>query len=126
VLLNPVNLGIIEQALPPQEIELWRERQSRCSMDHHAEDLVEFRGLREGWALQQVTYITMATPSGGSAAPTTSSGRRSSERRDARVMTIRTEAKRVVDFPPPRGWAPNLPQVRPCIVEGCREEHALT
>jgi hypothetical protein len=47
VLLNTVNLGIIEQALPAREIELWRERQSRCSMDHHAEALVEFIGLRK-------------------------------------------------------------------------------
>jgi hypothetical protein len=83
VLLNPVNLGIIEQALPPQEIELWRERQSRCSMERHAEALVEFIGLREDWALQQVTYIMTAMTSRGSAAQTTSSGRRSYKRREA-------------------------------------------
>jgi hypothetical protein len=126
VLLNPINLGTKEQALLLRELELWREWQSRSPMDCHAEALVEFIGIREDWALQQVTYITTAKTSGGSAAPATSSGRRSYERRDARVMAIRTEAIKDVNFPPPKGWAPNLPWFRPCVVEGCREEHAPT
>jgi hypothetical protein len=51
VLLSPGNMGVIEKALPAREIELWRERQSKCSMDHYGEALVEFIGLREDWAL---------------------------------------------------------------------------
>jgi hypothetical protein len=41
-------------------------------------------------------------------------------------MSIMREAKRDENFPPPKGWAPNLPWFRPCVVEGCREEHAPT
>jgi hypothetical protein len=51
VLLIPVNNGIIEQAIPAREVELWRGRQSRSAIDNHAEAFVEFVGLREDWAL---------------------------------------------------------------------------
>jgi hypothetical protein len=67
VLLTSVNIRIMEQALLAQEVELWRELQSRFSLDNHIEYFVEFVRIREDWALQNIAYVT--TVSGGNAAP---------------------------------------------------------
>ena len=45
VLLTQVNIGLIEQPLPAREVEIWRGRQAKNAMHHHAE---AFRGVRGG------------------------------------------------------------------------------
>ncbi len=107
LLLTPVNIGVIEQALPAWEVEIWRGRQPKFAMRNHAEAFVEFVGDREEWALQNIAYVT--TASAGTTTPAPSGGRKSYERKDARVMAVKTGSKGDVHFPPPKGWTPDHP-----------------
>jgi hypothetical protein len=77
VLLTQVNIGLIEQALPAREVEIWRGRQAKYARHHHAEAFVEFLEDREEWALGNTAYST--TSSGSGASPASSGGRKSYE-----------------------------------------------
>jgi hypothetical protein len=95
----------MEQALPAQKAELWRERHSRFGMDNHAKAFVEFVEIREDWALQNIAYVM--TASGSTATLASSSGRKSFEKKEAKVMAVKAT----------KGWTPDHPWTRPCIVE---------
>jgi hypothetical protein len=77
----------MEHALPAQEVELWRERQSRFAMDNHAKAFMEFEGIREDWALQSIAYVTTASGSTATLAP--AGGRKSFEKKEAKVMAVK-------------------------------------
>ncbi len=85
-----------------QEVELWRERQSRFAMDNHAKAFMEFEGIREDWALQSIAYITTASGSTPTLAP--AGGRKSFEKKEAKVMAVK--ATKGDGLPIPRGPDP--------------------
>jgi hypothetical protein len=111
VLLTQANMGLMEQLLPAREMEIWRGRQAKYALHHHAEAFVEFVEDREEWALENIAYSTTCSGSGTTSAP--SGGYKSYERRDARVMAVKASGKEEVHFPPPRGWTPDHPCGRP-------------
>jgi hypothetical protein len=41
-------------------------------------------------------------------------------------MAVKASGKGDVYFPPLRGWTPDRPWARPCIVDECQQEHAPT
>ncbi len=120
-LLTQANMALMEQPLPAREMEEWRSRQAKYAGHHLADAFVEFVEDREEWALANITYSTTSSTSGP--APATAGTRKSYERREAKVMTVRAASKGEVHFPPPRKWTPVHPWVRPCLVDECREEH---
>ncbi len=85
---------------------------------------VEFVEDREKWALENIAYST--TPSASGSTPMSLGTRKSYERKEARVMTVKATGKGEVHFPPPRKWTPEHPWGRPCFVDECGEEHAPT
>jgi hypothetical protein len=83
---------------------------------------VEFVDDREEWALKNVAYST--APSGHSSNNENQKGRKSYERKEAKVMAVKATSKEEPHFPPPKRWSPDHPWGRPCIVDECKEEHA--
>ncbi len=74
--------------------------------------------------MENIAYST--TPSASGSAPAFTGMRKSYERKEARVMTVKTASKVELHFPPPRKWTPEHPWGRPCLVDECREAHAPT
>jgi hypothetical protein len=85
---------------------------------------VEFVEDREEWALGNIAYST--TTSGSVMTLASSGGHRGYERKDAKVMAVKVSGKGDVHIPPPRGWTPDHPWGRPCLVEECKEKHTPT
>jgi hypothetical protein len=121
-LLTQANIALMEQPLPAREIEEWRSRQARYAPRYHAEAFVEFVDDREEWALKNVAYST--APSSHNSSNDNQKGRKSYEKREAKVMAVKAVGKGEPHFPPPKRWSTDHPWGRPCIVDECREEHA--
>jgi hypothetical protein len=121
-LLTQANIALMEHPLPAREIEEWRSHQARYAPRYHADAFVEFVDDREEWALKNVAYST--APSSHNSSSDNQKGRKSYEKREAKVMAVKVVAKGKPDFPPPKRWSPDHPWGRPCIVDECREEHA--
>jgi hypothetical protein len=121
-LLTQANIALMEQPLPAREIEEWRSRQARYAPRYHADAFVDFVDDREEWALKNVAYST--APSSHSSSNENQKGRKSYERKEAKVMAVKAVGKEEPHFPPPKRWSPDHPWGRPCIVDECREEHA--
>jgi hypothetical protein len=85
---------------------------------------VEFVGDREEWALKNVAYSTV--PSNHNSSNNNQGGRKSYEKKEAKVMAVKAVSKGEPHFPPPKRWSPDHPWGRPCIVDECREEYAPT
>jgi hypothetical protein len=91
-------------------------------MHNHADAFAEFVGEREELALQNNAFTTTASLS--AAAPASSGGQKSFERKVANFMAVKAGGK---GLPAPQeGGPPDHPWARPCIVEECQEEHAAT
>jgi hypothetical protein len=121
-LLTQANIALMEQPLPAREIEEWRSRQARYAPRYHADTFVEFVDDREEWALKNVAYST--APSSHNSSNSNHGGRKSYEKKEAKVMVVKAVGKGEPHFPPPKRWSPDHPCGRPCIVDECREEHA--
>jgi len=121
-LLTQANIALMEHPLPMREIEEWRNRQAKYAPRYHAEAFVEFVYDREEWALKNVAYST--APSSHSSSGENPKGRKSYEKKEAKVMAVKATSKEEPHFPPPRRWSPDHPWGRPCIVDECPEEHA--
>ncbi len=121
-LLTLANIALMEQPLPAREIEEWRSRQARYAPRYHADAFVEFLDDREEWALKNVAYST--APSNHNSNNDHQKGRKSYEKKEARVMAVKAVGKGEPHFPPPKRWSPDHPWGRPCIVDECLEEHA--
>jgi hypothetical protein len=67
VLLIKANLLLMEQPLPAREVEVWRSRQAKYALHHHADAFVEFVEDLEEWALENIAFST--TPSASGSAP---------------------------------------------------------
>ncbi len=83
---------------------------------------MEFVQDREEWALKNVAYWT--APSSHSSSGENQKGRKSYEKKEAKVMAVKATIKEEPHFPPPRRWSPDHPWGRPCIMDECSEEHA--
>jgi hypothetical protein len=90
-LLTQANIVLMEQPLPAREIEEWRSRQARYAPRYHADAFVEFVDDREEWALKNVAYST--TPSSHSSGNENQKGRKSYERKEAKVMAVKAVGK---------------------------------
>jgi hypothetical protein len=123
-LLTQANVALMEQPLPAREVEEWRGRQAKYTPRHHADAFVEFVEDREEWALKNLANST--TPSSSNSANASPGTRRSYERKEAKVMAVKTIGKGGPHFPSPKKWSPDHPWGRPCLVDECREEHAPT
>ncbi len=121
-LLTQANIALMEQPLPAREKEEWRSRQARYAPRYHADAFVEFVDDREEWALKNVAYST--APSSHSSNNDNQKGRKSYEKKEARVMAVKAVGKGEPHFPPPKRWSLDHPWGRPCIVDECQEEHA--
>jgi hypothetical protein len=121
-LLTQANIALMEQPLPAREIEEWRSRQARYAPRYHADALVEFVDDREEWALKNVANST--APSSHNSSNNNQGGRKSYEKKEAKVMAVKAVGKGEPHFPPPKRWSPDHPWGRPCIVDECQEEHA--
>jgi hypothetical protein len=121
-LLTQANIALMEHPLPMREIEEWRNRQAKYAPRYHAEAFVEFVYDREEWALKNVAYST--APSNHGSSGENQKGRKSYEKKEAKVMAVKATSKEEPHFPPPRRWSPDHPRGRPCIVDECSEEHA--
>ncbi len=122
-LLTQANIALMEQPLPAQEIEEWRSRQARYAPRYHADAFVEFVDNREEWALKNVAYST--APSSHNSSNNNQGGRKSYERKEAKVMAVKAVGKGDSHFPPPKRWSPDHPWGRPCHVErSMRLRHA--
>jgi hypothetical protein len=124
VLLTRANIALMEQPLPAREIEEWRSCQARYAPRYHADAFVEFVDDREEWVLKNVAYST--APNSHNSSNNNQGGRKSYERKEAKVMAVKAVGKGELHFPPPKKWSPDHPWGRPCIVDECREEHAPT
>jgi hypothetical protein len=106
-LLMQANIALMEQPLPAQEIEEWRSRQARYAPRYHADAFVEFVDDREEWALKNVAYST--APSSHSSSNNNQGGRKSYERKEAKVMAVKAVGKGEPHFPPRKRWFPDHP-----------------
>jgi hypothetical protein len=121
-LLTQANIALMEHPLPTREIKEWRSRQARYAPRYHADAFVEFVDDREEWALKNVAHAT--DPSSHSTSNENQKGRKSYERKEAKVMAVKATGEEEPHFPPPKRWSPDHPWGRPCIVDECSEEHA--
>jgi len=121
-LLTQANIALMEHPLPTREIEEWRSRQAKYAPRYHADAFVEFVYDREEWALKNVAYST--APSNHGSGSENQKGRKSYEKKEAKVMAVKATSKEEPHFPPPKRWSPDHPWGRPCIVDECTEEHA--
>ncbi len=74
--------------------------------------------------MKNVAYST--APSSHNSSNSNQGGRKSYEKKEAKVMAVKAVGKGEPHFPPPKRWSPDHPWGRPCIVYECREEHAPT
>ncbi len=97
-LLTQANIALMEQPLTAREIEEWRSRQAIYAPRYHADAFVEFVDDREEWALKNVAFFT--APSSHSSNNDNQKGRKSYEKREAKVMAVKAVAKEESHFPP--------------------------
>ncbi len=113
-LLTQTNIALMEHPLPTREIE-----EARYAPRYHADAFVEFVYDREEWALKNVAYST--APSNHGSGSENQKGRKSYERKEAKVMAVKATNKEEPHFPPPKRWSPDHPWGRPCMWMSARK-----
>ncbi len=106
-LLTQANIALMEHPLPRREIEEWRSRQARYAPRYHADAFVEFVYDREEWALKNVAYST--APSNHSSGGENQKGRKSYERKEAKVMAVKATSKDRAPLPASKEMVPRSP-----------------